>query len=183
MTSKIRTLMVGGALGTTALVGLGGGAVAWAQTDGTTPPVTTPSQDQPTCHSQRLGEADEALAAKLGKTTDDVVAARQTAHDAVVAQLGEVERPESRPTTDEERAARKAQIETRRDLQTSSFAAALGISVEDLDAARLGVAEDRLTERVASGELTQEQADARLDALRNGRLPEGPGGFGRDRGR
>ena len=47
MTSKIRTLMVGGALGTTVLVGLGGGAVAWAQTEGTTPTTEAPADGRP----------------------------------------------------------------------------------------------------------------------------------------
>jgi hypothetical protein len=187
MTSKLRTLMVGGALGTTALIGLGGGAVAWAQTEGTTPPAEAPAEDHAGRRSERRAEADAALAAKLGITAEEVAAARQTAHDAVVAELGEPTRPESRPETDEEREALKAQMQARQELHETKLAEALGITVEELDAARLAVAEERLAAKVAAGELTQEQADARLEALRNGELPEegfgrrGPGGRGGDR--
>jgi hypothetical protein len=204
MTSKLRTLMIGGALGTTALIGLGGGAVAWAQAEGTTPPPdapadapaegTTPLPDAPTDApseghrkpSERRAEIDEALAAKLGRTTDELKAAREAAHDAVVAELGEMTRPDSRPDTDEEREALKAQLQARHDLFDTKLAEALGISVDDLKAARLAVAEERLAEKVAAGELTQEQADARLEAIRNGEVPDGfgrgPGGHGRGHG-
>lgn len=182
MTSKLRTLMIGGALGTTALVGLGGGAVAWAQTEGTTPtpPAEAPAEGHASRHSERRAEADAALAAKLGKTTEEVAAARQSAHDAVVAELGEMTRPESRPETTEERDALKAQMQARLDLHKTKFAEALGISVEDLAAARLSIAEEQIAAKVASGELTQEQADARLEALRSGEIPDG--GFGGRRG-
>ena len=176
MTSKLRTLMVGGALGTTALIGLGGGAVAWAQTEGTTPPPADAPAEGHTRRSERRAELDAALAAELGTTTEELTAARQRAHDAVVAELGEVTRPESRPETDEERDALKAQFQARKDLFDTKLAEALGISVEDLDAARLSVAEEQLAAKVAAGEITQEQADARLEALRNGEIPDG--GFG-----
>jgi hypothetical protein len=186
MTSKLRTLMIGGALGTTALVGLGGGAVAWAQTEGTTPATEAPADgtpppadapaEGPSRHSERRAEADAALAAKLGKTTEEVAAARQSAHDAVVAELGEMTRPESRPETQEERDALKAQMQARLELHKTKFAEALGISVEDLKAARIAVVQDELNAKVAAGEMTQEEADAKIQAIQSGEPPEG--GFG-----
>ena len=183
MSPKFRTLMVGGALGATALVGLGGGAVAFAQTDGTTPSAEAPAENEPNRRSERKAEADAKLGAELAKTTEEVAAARQTAHDAVVAQLGEITRPEDRPDTDEEREALKAQMHARHELHKTTFAEALGVSVEDLDAARLSIAEQELAAKVAAGEITQEQADARLEAIRTGEMPEGgfpgrPGGRG-----
>lgn len=183
MSSKFRTLMVGGALGTTVLVGLGGGAVAFAQTDGTTPPAEATAEEGRSRHSERKAEADAALAAELGKTTEEVAAARQSAHDTVVAELGEMTRPEERPDTDEEREALKAQMQARHERHKAAFAEALGVSVEDLDAARLRIAEEELAAKVAAGDITQEQADARLEAIRTGEMPEGgfpgrPGGRG-----
>ena len=183
MTSKIRTLMVGGVLGTTVLVSLGGGAVAWAQTEGTTPSTEAPADGMPGRRSERRADADAALATKLGLTTEAVTAAREGAHDAVVAELGELTRPESRPETDEEREALKTALQARHDLHDTKFAEALGISVDDLKAARLSIAEERMAAKVAAGELTQEQADARLEALRTGEIPDGGfGGRGHGRG-
>ena len=124
---------------------------------------------------ERGAEAQAALAAELGKTTEELTAARQTAHDAVVAELGEMTRPESRPETDEEREALKAQLQERRALENTKFAEALGISVDDLKAARIAVVQDELNAKVAAGEMTQEEADAKIQALQDGELPDGSG--------
>jgi hypothetical protein len=186
MQSRIRNLVAGGAIA----AGLLGTGVAYAQDDSTsttTPPQeTTPERDRDgNCHiGERREEIDDALAEQLGITADDLATARRAAQDAVMAELGEVERPQSRPETEEEREALREQFESRKDLFDQKLAEQLGISVDELTAARLAVAEARLAERVAEGDLTQEEADERLDALRSGEAPMGDmgGPFGRGHG-
>lgn len=121
----------------------------------------------------------EDLAAQLGITVEELQAAGEAAHEQVVAELGELTRPEERPTTDEEREALRAQMEERRAAFEAALAGQLGISVEELDAAQLRVVEARLAEAVANGRLTQERADEILEAVRTGERPVFPGGPGR----
>jgi hypothetical protein len=129
------------------------------------------------------------LADQLGISVDQLRSAREAAHEAVVAELGEPERPQGRPPTQEERDALRQQFEQRKALFDQKLAEQLGISVDELKAARQAVAEAGIAEKVASGEITQEQADRMLEALRNGDAPpfgfgaHGPGGFGRGFGR
>jgi hypothetical protein len=173
MQSRIRNLVAGGAIA----AGLLGTGVAYAQDDTTTttpPQESIPDSGDGNCHfGERREEIDGALAEQLGITADELAVARRAAHDAVVADLGEVERPESRPETDEEREALREQFEGRKVLFDQKLAEQLGISVDGLTAARLAVAEARLAEKVAEGELTQEEADELLEALRSGEAPRG----------
>jgi hypothetical protein len=141
-------------------------------------PADPPAVEQP----QRPDRADRAaaLAEQLGLSVEDVTAAKDAAKAAVDAQFGEPVRPDTPPETDEERDALRAQHEERREAFQSAFATELGVSVDDLDAVRQAQAEEHLAEAVESGRLTQEEADARLDAIQNGEAPShrGPGGPG-----
>jgi hypothetical protein len=157
-------------------------------------PDTAPDSSSPKgCERGHRGEHrdqfDQALADQLGISVDQLRSAREAAHEAVVAELGEPERPQPRPSTQEERDALRQQFEQRKALFDQKLAEQLGISVDDLKAARQAVVEADIAEKVASGEITQEQADRMLEALRNGDPPpfglggHGPGGFGRGFGR
>ncbi len=148
----------------------------------------SPEHQRPTAEEReaRRTEISAALAAQLGISVDELTAARETAHDAVVAQLGEVTRPERNPdaTTEEREAAREAMQAQRTERKAAfdqAMADALGISVDDLTAARQEVAIDRVEAKVAAGELTQEQADAIIERIRSGEAPEGGRGGIRER--
>ena len=65
----------------------------------------------------------------------------------------------------ERRAARRAE-------RQKLVAEKLGVTPEQLRDARLGVLEDKLAERVASGRITQERADEILQAAKDGTLPQ-----------
>jgi hypothetical protein len=204
MNSTVRSLLISSALIGGAVVT---GAVAFAQDGSGGPTTEAPSTEVPTTEApapdapvpdasapddqgehcehghrgERREEFDQAMAQQLGISVDDLRAAREAAHQAVVAELGEMPWPESRPDTQEERDAIRQQLEQRKQLFDQKLAEQLGISVDDLKAARVAVAEARIAERVANGDLTQEQADRLLEAIRNGEEPPfgpGRGGFG-----
>ena len=61
--------------------------------------------------------------------------------------------------TDEERDARQADREVRREEMMQQFADELGVTVEDIQAAGLAVLDTQLEQRVADGDITQERAD------------------------
>lgn len=206
MNSKIRNALIGAALA--AGVVSGGATIASAQT--TVPPTeqTTPESTAPaTPDTQQAPNPDQAppcdregkgpgggnreartqeLATALNKTVEEVTAAEQAAHEAVDAQLGEREKPTTPPATDEERAALEAKMQERHDLFEKTFAEKLGVSVEQLTAAKVSAAKVHLDEEVASGKITQEEADERLAQIQSGEKPmrgsHGPGGRGRGPG-
>ena len=64
-----------------------------------------------------------------------------------------------------------------REEQQAALAAQLGVTVDDLQAAADAVFEQRLTDAVANGDLTQEEADAILAAREDGTKPEGVRGL------
>ena len=187
MKSSLRNTIVAG---TVAAGLLGSGGIAFAQSSTTTPTEqgsATDAAGRSADREARRAEQTADLANRLGVTDEQVTAARDTARAAVEAQFGaRPERPTERPTTpptDEERAARAADREARHDLFDQTFAAELGVSTEQVHAAREAGLQERLAEKVADGTLTQEEADARLQAMQNGERPMrgegGPGGPGR----
>ncbi|MCA9851669.1 MAG: hypothetical protein KC461_13640 [Dehalococcoidia bacterium] len=121
------------------------------------------------------GPIGEDLATALGVSVEDLQAAAQSARDS----LGDVERP----TTDEERDALKAQMQT-------ALASALGISeadlqsaIDEVQAAKQAEAIARVQEKVTDGTLTQDEADAIIERIESGEAPfgfgvGGPGGHG-----
>jgi len=189
MNKPVRNFIAAGAV---AAGLLSGGAVALAQTPSTSTSTeqsatTTPDQSRPAPPSAEERAAHEAernadLATRLGLTVDQVSTAEEAARAAVDAQLGTPERPAtppSTPPTEAERAAMKAQMDARHDLFEQTFAEQLGVTTDQLRAAREAGLAAHLADEVASGKITQEQADARLQAIQNGEVgPGGPGGPG-----
>jgi predicted ribosomally synthesized peptide with SipW-like signal peptide len=181
---RIRAALIGAGLA----VGTIGTTAAWAQSDSTPVPSNESSAtatadappDAPVDGPRRHRPDPSALATELGVSVEELQAAMSAARDAVDAELGEPQRPSTPPTTEEEREAVKAEHQARHELMNQELAEELGISVEQLDAARLAVAEARIAEDVASGELTQEQADEILARISSGEAPgpHGPGGPG-----
>jgi hypothetical protein len=177
MNTTIRNAVAGGVL---ALTVLGGGAVAVAQTpagDAITEAAGAPGGVLDRLRerrAERRAEWTEALAAQLGISADELRDARRGAHETVVAELGTFERPESRPDTDEERDALRAQLQERRDAFDGALAAELGIEVQALRDARVAVVAPRLDDAVASGRITQERADAVVEAVATGQIPQRP---------
>jgi hypothetical protein len=176
MNKTLRNAVAGGVLAVTVL---GGGAVAVAQT----PVGETLTESGPAGglldrwrerRAERRAEWTEAMAAQLGTSADELRDARRVAHDAVVAELGEFERPDSRPDTDEERDALRAQLQQRKDAFDAALAAELGIEVQALRDARVAVVAPKLDEAVAAGRITQERADAIVEAVGTGQIPERP---------
>jgi hypothetical protein len=109
----------------------------------------------------------ETLAEALGVTVEELREAAETARES----LGELERPQS----DEEREALKAEIQ-------AAFASALGISVEELEAALDEVMEEhkanaiaRIEAAVEAGTLSRERADAMIENIESGERPFFPG--------
>jgi formaldehyde-activating enzyme involved in methanogenesis len=148
---------------------------------------------------------EEALLANaLGITVDDLQAAREQANQAAIAQAVE-EGIITQEQADEMQARRNLRSYLERD---ALLAEALGMSVEDLEAAyadgetlstlmsargldaatvreRLQTAyDDALAQAVSDGVITQEQADEMDGRLGSGfGMPFGPGGRGAPRGR
>jgi len=187
MKNSLRNTIVAG---TVAAGLLGSGGIAFAQSATTTPTeqgATTDATGRSADREARRAEQTTDLANRLGVTDEQVTAARDAARAAVEAQYGaRPERPTERPTTpptDEERAAMDADRQARHDLFEQAFAAELGVSTEQIQAAREAGLQEHLAEKVADGTITQEQADARLQAMQNGEMPGGmghggPGGRG-----
>jgi hypothetical protein len=209
MNSALRTFVVGGVLGAGIL---SGGALAFAQTSGTTPgtvppaagstPGTTPgaapgapapdgTPAPPDCGEHggggpgakggraERGPRGEALAAALGVTVEQLKEAEKAANDAVKA-LPKPEKPATRPPSDADKQKMQADRKARVELHDKVLAEKLGITTEKLRDARIAVESKRLDEAVAAGKLTREQADKRLQALRDGTDAPlgGPGGHG-----
>lgn len=107
------------------------------------------------------GAGDEALATALGITTAELTEARQKAAAAALDQAVEdgrlsqeqADQLESRPGFGLRFAGRSADME-------ALLAKELGITTEALRAARDKAVEAQLSEAVAAGRITQEQADA-----------------------
>jgi hypothetical protein len=80
------------------------------------------------------------------------------------------------PPTDEQRAQRKAELDAARQTYEKAFADALGVTVEQVEAAqekaRGAVLLTQLDDLVSSGRLTQAEADALKAAVANGTLDE-----------
>lgn len=178
MKTSLRNTIVAG---TVAAGLLSGGGLAFAQQSTTTPAeqgadaAATARPDRAAHQAERAND----LATRLGLTNDQVTAAREAAKAAVEAQFGpRPERPTT-PPTDEEKAAMDAGRQARHDLFEQTFADELGVTAEQLQAAKEAGFQAHLADEVASGQITQEQADARLQAMQNGeRPPGGPGGRG-----
>ena len=197
MNSKIRTIIITGAL---AAGVLGGTTIASAQTATTATTATAqtdaaPSADTPpdqasppACEGRGPGGQDSAtrdakLAEKLGLSVDQVTAARTAARDAVDAQLGRPEKPAAPTTapTDAERQAHEADMQARHDLMEKTFAEKLGVSTEQLTAAHQALATEHVNAELTAGTITQDQANTMLEHIANGDLPgpRGPHGPGR----
>jgi polyhydroxyalkanoate synthesis regulator phasin len=173
MNKKIfRTLIVSVLVLGIAFAGFSGMKAVFAQT--TTP--ETPTTETPSTTDDdvlpgkgyMMGSDDDGLAAALGKTAAELQAARKAAFDLAVDQaladgaLTQAQATQlkanngngwgllSRFVGSEELAKLDEQ---------ALFAQALGITVDELNAAYAKVRADRLAELVASGRLTQEQAD------------------------
>src|SRR3954470_21029248 len=80
------------------------------------------------------------------------------------------------PPTDEQRAQRKAELDAAKQTYEKAFADALGVTVEQVQAAqekaRDAVLLTQLDDLVSSGRLTQAEADALRTAVANGTLDE-----------
>ena len=183
MKSSLRNTIVAG---TVAAGLLGSGGIAFAQSSTTTPTeqgTTTDAAGRSADREARRAERTADLANRLGVTDEQVSTARDAARAAVEAQFGERPERPTTPPTDDERAAMDADREARRDLFEQTFADELGVSPEQVQAAREAGLQEHLAEKVADGTLTQEEADARLQAMQSGEMPErgrgGPGGPGR----
>lgn len=165
--SKIVGSILGGAL---ALGLLGGGMVAYAQTDPATPaaPSTeteevTPAVPSTGSRSTEWIDEDQALADALGIELTALTAAQEEARIALIDQA-----VADGHLTAEEGEALKASGDRLRNSSQYGYdkyqflADALGISLETLEAAQLEVYEAELAARVAAGDLTQEEADLKL---------------------
>jgi hypothetical protein len=142
------------ALGTAVVIGASATAV-YAQTATPEPPATAPQQFTKEEHSALLAEV-------LGISTEQLQAAMTQARNAAIDQAV----AEARIT--QEQADQMKQETTGRGFgfgrggdndQDALLAQALGISVEQLQTAKAEVQKRLLTEAVAAGEITQEEAD------------------------
>ena len=168
----IRSKIVGSILGGALALGLlGGGMVAYAQTDPATPSAPSTETEEltpavPSTSSSRSTEwidEDQALADALGIELTALTAAQEEARVALIDQA-----VADGHLTAEEGETMKAdgsrlRISSQYGYDKDEFLAdALGISVETLEAAQLEVYEAELAARVAAGDLTQEEADLKL---------------------
>ena len=166
-------------LGAAALFGTG---AVFAQDETPDAPPDRPAE--PLRGSAYKDAYDQALAAELGVSVDDLLAARETAKDAaldIMVENGDLTQDEADAIRD--RAVLQAMLKDERD---SILADALGISADELEAARAegktireiaeeqgidladlqatieSAFETRLQELVDAGTITQEQADRLL---------------------
>ena len=184
MKKQIRTAIVGAAL---AVAMLGGGAIATAQTSTTATAAassTTSAKARPSRadHAAQEAKRDKELAAKLGVTVDQITAARKAANTVVDAKYGappDRPSPSSNTKPAKPTAAQAAAMKARHTLFEKTFAEKLGVTVNQLRAAEVAIAKTHLAADVASGRITQAQADAQLAAIAAGTAgPGGPGGHG-----
>lgn len=150
------------AAGTAGLLTIGALGIlpAAAQDSGEAPPAT---EDRHPAAKERREQRKAALAEQFGVSVEALEAARRAAHEAVVAEFGEID--PANPPGDDERAARRAAFD-------QALADALGVSVDDVSAGRLAVLTARLDQAVANGRLSQEEADELLAAYNDGTLRE-----------
>ena len=162
--NKIAGSILGGAL---ALGLLGGGMVAYAQTDPATPTApsteTTPALPSTGSRSSQRIDNDQALADALGIDLTELTTAQATAHVAIIDQM-----VADGVLTEAQGETLKSSSGSLRGISRYGYdrdeflADALGISVETLEAAQLEAYETELAARVAAGDLTQEEADLKL---------------------
>ena len=165
--SKIVGSVLGGAL---ALALLGGGMVAYAQTNPATPPAPSteteelaPAVPSTGSRSSMWIDGDQALADALGIEPTALTAAQEEARSAIIDQL-----VADGVLTAEQGESLKSSGGSLRGISRHGYdrdeflAGALGISVETLEAAQLEVYETELAARVAAGDLTQAEADLKL---------------------
>lgn len=145
---------------------LGSAAVSFAQTDTpaeSTEEVTPESTTVvPSRGGSRLGVDDEALAAALGITVDELNAAELVAYQTMVAAAVEA------GTLTQEQA----------DLLLARKAAQNYLDTDALNATVRAAYADALAEAVAAGDITQAQADALLAQLETQTFNFGFGGHG-----
>lgn len=115
-------------------------------------------------HGRGMMSADnsEQLAEALGVTVEELQAAHTEARAAAIAQAvtdGRLTQEQADQMLDNEQGRQGRMCGPEQD---NFLAEALGITVEELKAARQQVHEARLAEMVASGAITQEQADLML---------------------
>jgi len=166
MKKSVRNTVIGGVL---AVSVIGAGTVAFASSAPDTNQTASARSDQPGDRG-RHGNNQEfaaALAKELGLTTEQVNAAQQATHEAMEG---------SRHTAPPTKAERKAHFAAAQKL----FAEKLGVSVDQLKAAELAVAQTHIAAEVTAGRLTQAQADKILAGIANGDGPPmgQPGGGG-----
>lgn len=181
--SKLVYMFLGGLL---ALGLVFGGAAAFAQTDdGDTDTPDTPATPDESDDADSTAESEdvapsvdgfrghrggngmtssrtEDLADALGITVDELTAAKTAAYEAIIAQAvadGDLTQAEADAILAGEARYRMPRGLTSDDQMQSYLADALGITVEELQAANESVFAADLAEKVASGVLTQEQAD------------------------
>ena len=168
----IRSKIVGSILGGALALGLlGGGMVAYAQTDPATPSAPSTETEEltpavPSTGSSRSSEwidKDQALADALGIELTALTAAQEEARIALIDQAvadGHLTAEEGETMkADGSRLRNSSQYG---DDKYQFLADALGIDLETLEAAQLQVYEAELAARVAAGDLTQEEADLKL---------------------
>ena len=168
----VRNKIVGSILGGALALGLlGGGMVAYAQTDPATPSAPSTETEEltpavPSTGSSRSTEwidEDQALADALGIELTALTAAQEEARLAIIDQM-----VADGVLTEEEGESLKSSGSSLRGISRYGYdrhaflADALGISLETLEAAQLEVYEQELAARVAAGDLTQEEADLKL---------------------
>jgi len=155
---KVTNGLIGGLV---ALGLLGGVAtVTFAQT--ATPSAPSTTVPDATTPSTRISDDGQALADQLGVTLAELQAAQEEARIAMIDQAV----ADGKITAEEGEALKAASSGLRGSRfgydKNEFLAAALGISLEELQAAKLEVYKAELADRVAAGELTQEEADLRL---------------------
>ena len=163
---KMLVLLLGGILA----LGLMAGAVTtFAQTEEptptpTVPEATTPETTTPSLRGgSRLGDDDEALAAALGITVEELDAAQEAARIALIDQAV----ADGNLTAEEGEALKAAGSRLRHSSQygydkDEFLADALGITVDELNAAQLTAYQTQVAAAVAAGTITQEEADLLL---------------------
>ena len=206
--SRLRTAAVGAGLGIAALVGVGAATatLAGAQSDDAPPSTEAPEAQSDDAPSDDAGpERGEWLSDALAPLVDDGTLTQEQS-DAVVERLraaGDAARERFGDRMGERRGhgprgvfggpgteavaellgmTREEIAEALRgDATLADLAADAGVTTEQLVDAMLSGVEEHLAERVAAGDITQEQADERLaeateraTAIANGERPERP---------
>ena len=162
---KLLSLLLGGIV---ALGLLAGAMTTFAQTEAPTPTPTDPGTTTPDATvpglrgGSRLGDDDQALAKALGITVEELNAAEEAARFALIDQA-----VADGNLTAEEGEALKASGRLRHSSQygydkDEFLADALGITIDDLNAAQLAAHQTQIAAAVAAGTITQAEADLLL---------------------